>query len=98
MTLEILPRAIDDLVAQFWFYESQSAGLGSYFRQSLTEDIENLRITGGVHALRFGYHCCVADRFPVAIYYRISGGVVRVHAVLDCRRHPARARQTLRDR
>jgi hypothetical protein len=35
----------------------------------------------------------LAKRFPFAIYYKINGDVVSVHAVLDCRKNPAWARK-----
>ena len=36
-----------------------------------------------------GDHRLLAKRFPFAIYYRIQNEVVRVYAILDCRRDPA---------
>ena len=59
MTLEILPRATDDLVTGYYFYEEQAEGLGAYFRLSLFQDMEALRLTAGSHARRFDYHRCI---------------------------------------
>ena len=95
MTIEILPRATDDLVAGFHFYEQQEKGLGSYFRESLFADVESLRATAGVHRRVLGYHRCVSNKFPFAIYYAVSGELVQVHAIFDCRRDPSSLRRRL---
>ena len=89
MRIEVLDAAQQDLVSGYAFYESQSDGLGSYFLDSLFSDIDSLRLFAGVHEVHFGrYHRLLAKRFPFAIYYQVAGDVVRVYAVLDCRRNP----------
>jgi len=70
-------------------------GLRNYFLDSLYADIDSLEIYGGIHAREFGYHRLLAKRFPFAVYYKIENGVVRVQAVLDCRRDPAWIRRRL---
>jgi hypothetical protein len=87
--IDILPEARDDLLAGFRFYERQARGLGSYFREWILEDIDSLAVHGGVHAKVFGYHRSLSKRFPFAIYYRVEANVVRVRAILDCRRNPS---------
>jgi plasmid stabilization system protein ParE len=94
--IEILPEARDDLVAAFRFYERQGRGLGSYFRESILEDIDSLAVHGGVHARVFGYHRSLSKRFPFAIYYRVETNMVRVRAILDCRRNPSWIRRRVR--
>jgi len=94
--IEILPEARDDLLAGFWFYERQGRGLGAYFRDSLDRDIESLCQLGGVHSVVFGYHRKLSRRFPFAIYYRIEEDVVRIRAILDCRKRPSWIRRRLR--
>ena len=95
MKIQILDEAQQDLVDGFQFYESQSEGLGDYFLDSIFSDIDSLQICAGIHGLQFGYHRLLAKRFPFAIYYRIENQVVRVYAILDCRRNPAWARNRL---
>ena len=95
MRIELLDEAEQDLVEGFAFYEGKSQGLGDYFLDSLFADIESLRIYAGVHALTFGYHRLLAKRFPFAIYYRVANDVIRIYAVLDCRRDPAWTRNRL---
>lgn len=90
MTIEILDKAEDDLVNGFAFYKTQQSGLGAHFRESLSSDIESLRIHGGVHRVVYrNYHRALSKRFPFAIFYTVSGDTVFVHGVVDCRRKPA---------
>jgi len=87
--VQILTEATVDLADGYRFYEQQEVGLGEYFLDSLWSDIQSLRLYGGVHTLHQGYHRLLAKRFPYAVYYRIDHDhVVRVRAVLDCRRDP----------
>ena len=95
MKIKILEAAEHDLIEGHRFYERQSAGLGDYFLDSVLGDIESLQLYGGIHALHFGYHRLLAKRFPFAIYYRIESDLIRVYAVLDCRRNPAWVRGRL---
>ena len=96
MRIEVLDDAKDDLADGFHFYEEQAAGLGSYFLDSLFADIDSLLLYAGIHRVLYGSFRCVASRFPFAIYYRVDADVVRVRAVIDCRRNPAWIRRHLR--
>lgn len=88
MRVQILDEATADLADGFRFYERQAEGLGDYFLDSLWSDIQSLRISGGIHAIHYGYHRLISKRFPYAVYYRIEDGVAHVRAVLDCRQDP----------
>ena len=48
-SIEITQAAQDDLLAAYWFYEHQQAGIGAYFLNSLYADIDALQISAGVH-------------------------------------------------
>jgi len=96
MRIEVLDSAQQDLAAGCAFYERQAHGLGSYFLDSLFSDIDSLRLFAGVHAVHFGrFHRLLSKRFPYAIYYRGEVDVVRVYAVLDCRRNPRTAEKRM---
>ena len=95
MRIEILDSAEKDLLDGFEFYERQSKGLGDYFLDSLFSDIASLYLYAGIHALHFGYYRLLSKRFPFAIYYRLQKDIIRVYAVLDCRRKPALIRNRL---
>lgn len=97
MKIEILDEALDDLSQGFHFYEDQEAGLGSYFLDQLFLDIDSLLVCAGIHPLTFSYHRFLAKRFPFAVYYSVVGELVRVHAVLDCRRKPSWIRKRLKE-
>ena len=88
MHVEILKDAEYDLEDGHAFYESQQAGLGDYFLDSLYADIDSLMIYGGIHRVVFGSHRLLARIFPYAVYYDIVGGEAQVWAVVDCRRDP----------
>lgn len=88
MKIKILDEAEQDLFDGVLFYEAQDQGLGDYFLDSLSADIDSLQLFGGIHPIRSGRHCLLATRFPYAIYYVLVKRVVHVQAVLDCRRDP----------
>lgn len=77
------------MIEGFRFYEAQAGGLGDYFLDSLSADIDSLRIYAGIHPLHSGQHRLLSKRFPFAVYYEVDGNVARINAVLDCRRDPA---------
>lgn len=96
MKIRILDAASQDLIDGARFYEKQEAGLGGYFIDSLFSDIDSLLIYAGIHPVLFEtYHRMLAKRFPFAIYYKVAGNIVSIHAVLDCRRNPAWTRKRL---
>jgi plasmid stabilization system protein ParE len=96
MKIRILDAAVQDLTEGFGFYEKQETGLGAYFIDALFSDIDSLQIYAGIHQTFFkSYFRMLSKRFPFAIYYRIDGHFITVHAVLDCRRSPAWSRNRL---
>lgn len=95
MKIKILGEAEQDLLDGILFYNAQSPWAGRHFYDSLTADIESLRICAGVHAKQYGYHQKISRRFPYAIFYRVEGNTIKVHAVLDCRRDPDWIRRRL---
>jgi plasmid stabilization system protein ParE len=96
MKVLILDEAEQDLVDGFRFYEAQNEGLGDYFLDSIFSDIDSLQLFAGVHERHFGYNRLLSRRFPFAVYYRVAGKTVRVHAVLDCRQNPTRIEKRLK--
>jgi len=93
--IRILSPAEDDLEEGSRFYDSQSPGLGSYFLDCLSSDIDSLTYFRGIHPVVLGHHRLLSKRFPFAVYYRITEDVVVVFAVLDCRRNPSWVRKRL---
>jgi len=77
MKIKILESAKEDLKEGFHFYELQERGIGKYFLEALSSDIESLRLFAGVHSIHFGkYYRLLSKRFPFAIYYRIENIIV----------------------
>jgi plasmid stabilization system protein ParE len=94
--LRILSLAEADLLDGFRFYERQSSGIGSYFLETLSSDIESLRLYASIHPRVFGYHRMLSKRFPFAVYYDVTEEEIRVWRILDCRRDPKWIRVQLR--
>lgn len=96
MNVRLSSDAEKDLADGFRFYEEQEAGLGSYFRSSVSADIEALRLYGGIHPRVLGHHRSLCRTFPFSIYYRMEDQTtVTVLAVLGQRRDPAWVRKRL---
>jgi hypothetical protein len=98
MKVVILDCAERDLDDGRDFYEEQEDGVGDYFLDSLAADIESLAWYAGIHRKIGRFHRCLAHTFPFAIYYTIDREIVKVWAVMDCRRKPAWIRKQLRSR
>ena len=85
-----------DLLIGFEFYETQAAGLGQYFLDSLFSDIDALALYAGVHPKPIAdLYRSLSRRFPFAVYYDFDGRTAIVLAVLDCRRNPRSIRGAL---
>lgn len=95
MKIRLLSLALRDLERGRRFYEQQRQGLGAYFIDALTSDIDALLIHAGVHQRVFGYFRALSKRFPYAIYYQVDADHVSVWRVLDCRQNPARLEDDL---
>ncbi len=98
MRIKILSSAVEDLHTGRLFYESQGAGLGAYFLDSLFSDIDSLKLYAGIHCKVYGYHRLLSRRFPYAVYYTFEDDLAVVWRVLDLRRRPGKLRRDLKGR
>jgi len=97
MKIRILSSAFNDLARGRDFYESQGEGLGAYFLDSLSSDIDSLVLYAGIHRKIFGFHRLLSKRFPQAIYYQMQTEIeVVVYRVLDCRQKPHKIHSALK--
>jgi hypothetical protein len=96
MIVKLSSDAERDIAEGHEFYEGQSIGLGSYFRDCIVADIESLSFHGGIHQMSYGYHRMLAKRFPFAIYYERDREIITVVAVLDARRNSSWTRDRLK--
>jgi plasmid stabilization system protein ParE len=94
----VLEEAARDIEAAIDFYEAAEPGVGAYFRDSIIADLRRLEQYFGQHAVHFGFHRALSDRFPHAIYYRDDDTTRTVLAVLDMRRDPSLIHDELADR
>jgi plasmid stabilization system protein ParE len=90
MRIRILTEASKDLIRGKSFYEAQQVGLGDYFFDSISSDVESLLLHAGIHRKVRGYHCLLSKRFPFAVYYRTEREEIRIYRILDCRRDPVK--------
>jgi hypothetical protein len=96
MKIQIVDQAEDDLVDGYNFYKDQASGLGIYFLDCIYSDVESLVLYAGIHRIvHKNYRRMLAERFPFAIYYTVSGDEIKIHAIIDCRRDPAWIRDRL---
>ena len=96
MKIILLRSAVEDMIRGRAFYDKQEEGLGDYFEDTLSSDINSLRLYAGIHAKLHGYHRMLSSKFPFAIYYDIVVEQIRIWAILDCRRDPQWIRSRLR--
>ena len=95
MRIEVLTHAKEDLFDGYLFYERQEAGIGDYFLDSLSADIESLLLHHCYHRRFYGFHRMIARVFPFFIYYRVKDETIYVDAVVDQRRNPASIKRLL---
>jgi plasmid stabilization system protein ParE len=89
MRIRISDEAFADLDDGYWFYEDQETGIGDYFAATLRGEIEELRITAGIHRRVYrDYHRFLSRVFPYAVYYTLSQDEIIVWGIIDCRRDP----------
>jgi plasmid stabilization system protein ParE len=94
--IRISSDALSDLNEGFLFYEQQAPGIGDYFSSSLRADIEELKVTGGVHRVVFRqFYRSLSRVFPYGIFYTMEDDTVIVYAVVDLRRDPEFIRRHL---
>ena len=87
--IKISSDTLSDLNEGFLFYEQQDHGLGDYFTSCLRADIEELRISGGVHRIvHRQLYRSLSRVFPYGIFYTLEEETVTVFAVVDLRRDP----------
>ena len=90
MEIEVLPSAKQDLKRGRFFYERQQHGLGKYFFQTLSLEIDSLEFFAGIHVRSGELFRFKSKKFPHLIYYGMTHDVVYVSAVLDARRSPSK--------
>jgi len=93
--VRLTDEAIQDIDHAVNFYDQIEPGLGDYFFDSITTDVEALEFFGGLHQQRFGYYACPATRFPFIIYYSAQQQHADVVAILDTRENPLKTAQQL---
>lgn len=84
----LLEHVAQDMQSGKHFYDKQLPGIGDYFWDSITSDLQSLSLYAGIHAKHLGLYRMLAKRFPYAIYYDLDDIVVYVFAILPVRQNP----------
>ena len=78
------------------FTRRKEAGLGDYFAACLRADVEDLKISAGIHRVVYqDYHRLLSKVFPHGIFYTVEKKCAVVWAVVDLRKDPAWIREKL---
>lgn len=95
MRIRLHEQARLDIQRGISFYESQSSGLGAYFKSEIIAAIDALRYFPAMHPMVRGYRRMFVGKFPYCIYYKITSDAVIVFSVLDARMNPGTANARL---
>ncbi|MBK9990909.1 MAG: type II toxin-antitoxin system RelE/ParE family toxin [Verrucomicrobia bacterium] len=89
MKIEVLEVARQEFDEAYVYYETQQAGLGEGFRESVKEQVQ--KIVAHPNAwmlLRAGIRKCRGSRFPYDVIYQKNGDSILVLALAHRKRRP----------
>jgi|ERR1019366_2148414 plasmid stabilization system protein ParE len=99
MRLHALPEVSDDIAEAANWYRRERHELGSEFADAVYAFLEDIFATPLTRRLVYkDYRRGFMERFPYAIYYRVSRDEVVISLVFHTARNPATMRQILRSR
>jgi plasmid stabilization system protein ParE len=94
--LVFTPEVAEDLRAAYDWYECQRVGLGEEFLGCVDACIQAICREPEMHArVRGNYRRALVRRFPYAIFYEHSHGIVTVYCIFHTSRDSIRWRQRL---
>jgi toxin ParE1/3/4 len=94
MRIHFRPEAAGDLTEAYRWYERQRRGLGGEFEAAVEETLSLLKqAPAAFPILHRELRRILLDRFPYAIYYRLTQDEIEIRACLHTRRHPSRWRR-----
>jgi plasmid stabilization system protein ParE len=87
----VRPAAAADLQDALDWYEKQSPGLGSAFREAIRDKLRDIADNPmRYQVVHRDTRRALLRRFPYALYYRVYPGIVVVVACMHGRRNPRR--------
>jgi hypothetical protein len=90
------PEVDQDLAEAYLWYESQRAGLGAEFLTCAEACIEAIRRTPELQAIvHANYRRALVRRFPYAVFYEHTPGILTVYGVFHTASAPDKWRQRL---
>lgn len=94
--LILAPEVEQDLAEYYAWYEGTRNGLGEEFLSCVDACIEAIRRNPEMYMRVFEeYRRGLVRRFPHAVFYEYSQGVVTVYGIFHTSRHPDKWRQRL---
>ncbi len=94
--LVVVPEAEQDIAEAYGWYEGQQHGLGEVFLTCVDACIQAIVRNPKTHNLAHeNYRRGLVRRFPYAVFYEYSEGVVTVYCVFHTSRDPEKWHQRL---
>jgi len=87
--VEFNPKAQQEVADSFDWYDSREVGLGNEFLGALDDCVRLIRLQPEMSPIAFkNYRKALLTRFPFAIFYRVSTGLLTIYAVFHCSKSP----------
>lgn len=94
--VEFNPNAQQEVADSFDWYDSREVGLGNEFLGALDDCVRLIRLQPEMSPIAFkNYRKALLTRFPFAIFYRVSTGLLTIYAVFHCSKSPLRLKKRL---
>lgn len=91
-----LPAASRDLEEAYRWYEDHKPGLGLEFTHSVDACVNSICRNAELCEIVFRqYRRAMVQRFPYAIFYKVSDRVVTVYSVFHCSQDPSKWHERL---
>jgi hypothetical protein len=96
MTHQPTKIAVSSIILDETIYPRK--GIAHHFLDTIFSDIDSLILYAGVHIKLNDYHRLLSKTFPYAVYYQIDADIIKIYAILDCRRNPNQTIEELKQR
>jgi len=94
-TVNLLPKAEDELYAAIRWYEKEQPGLGDRFENEFLRKVTLIQNNPLHYPIKKGFHETTTEVFPFLIVYKVDErrGVINIASVFHTSRHPKRKRR-----
>ncbi|UPT68446.1 MAG: type II toxin-antitoxin system RelE/ParE family toxin [Sphingobacteriales bacterium JAD_PAG50586_3] len=101
MDLKIEPKAAEDILAIYDYYEGISEGLGDKFYSEFRAKLFLIRMFPKMYSVRrklYNLRGAVVKNFPYIALYHVGKDAVHIIAVFSCYQSPAHHKKEIRKR